>query len=186
VRSLSLSRSSDHAPTGGALPVCLQCGLPARRAGTTICGRCGLTYGEAPRAEATLASCPVCYRTTDDDGRLASTADPTRRLDMHDHVAEHERFPVGDDEWLESLRRGDRIHVGRWLAPFDLVRRYLVTGVVDGGRMRAARHDAIVTAMTQVARWGSNGAEILGDQPEWREARAAVTALMERYHRRTA
>jgi hypothetical protein len=104
---------------------------------------------------------------------------------MHDHVAEHERFPVGDDEWLESLRQGDRVRVGRWFAPFDAVRRYLVTGVVDGGRLRAERHDAVVTAMTQIARWGVSG-EILGDQPEWREARAAVAALMERYHRRTA
>jgi hypothetical protein len=160
--------------------------VPGRRVGATICGRCGLPYGDAPRAEATLAACPVCYRTTDDDGRLPSAADAARRLDLHDHLIEHERYPVGDDEWLESLRRGDRVQVGRWLAPFDVVRRYLVTGLVDGGRLRAARHDAIVTAMTQVARWGANGHEILGDQPEWREARAAIASLMERYHHRTA
>jgi len=41
-------------------------------------------------------------------------------------------------------------------------------------------HDLIVTAMTQIARWGPNGL-ILGDQPEWQAARAAVVTLMERY-----
>ncbi len=97
-------------------------------------------------------------------------------------MAEHDRFPVGDDEYLESLRRGDRIQVGRWTAPFDLVRRYLVTGAVDGGRSRAMQHDAIVTAMAQLSRWGGN-APIIGDQPEWAEARAALGELMERYHR---
>jgi hypothetical protein len=38
----------------------------------------------------------------------------------------------------------------------------------------------IVTAMTQLRRWGGDGV-ILGDQPEWQAARAAVTELMERY-----
>ncbi len=58
-----------------------------------------------------------------------------------------------------------------------------MTGVVDAGRSRAARHDAIVTAMTQLARWGPD-ASVFGDEPEWAAARAAVAELMERYHRR--
>jgi hypothetical protein len=165
------------------LPVCLQCGVQARRAGTANCGRCGLAYGAAPRSDGALATCPVCYRTTDDDGRLPSREIPARRLDLQAHIVEHERFPVGDDEWLETLRRGDRIVVGRWDASYDIVRRYLVTGVYDAGRSRAARHDAVVTAMTQLARWGPGGVPAVGDQADWREAREAVAALMERYHR---
>jgi hypothetical protein len=177
------------APAGGPATVggvCLQCGVPAARAGTTTCRRCGLPFGAPPRSEGALASCPVCYRTTDDDGRLASLLHSGRRVDLVHHIAEHERHPVGDDDWLETLRRGDRIRIGRWEAPFDLVRRYLVTGVVDGGRSRAARHDTIVTAMAQLARWGAAGVPLIGDEPAWREARAAVTALMERYHHRRA
>ena len=41
-------------------------------------------------------------------------------------MREHDRHPVGDDEWLETLREGDRLRWGRWSAPFDTVRRYLV------------------------------------------------------------
>jgi len=106
---------------------------------------------------------------------------------MHivEHIAEHESYPVGDDEYLESLRRGDRIAIERWEAPFDVVRRYLVTGAVDAGRTRSVTHDAIVTAMSQLSRFGPS-AEILGDDPEWRAAREAVGRLMERYHRRRA
>ncbi|HYN47759.1 MAG TPA: hypothetical protein VER83_02770 [Candidatus Nanopelagicales bacterium] len=165
------------------LPVCLQCGTLARRPGVTVCGRCGLAFGERPREDATLPSCPVCYREIAPDGLIASPAAPPRRVSLAVHVDDHDRAPVGDDEWLESLREGNRVRIGRWRAPFDLVRRYLVTGVVDAGRTRAARHDAIVTAMTQLARWGS-GAAVLGDQPEWAEARAAIADLLERYHRR--
>jgi hypothetical protein len=105
------------------------------------------------------------------------------RVDLHRHLTEHDRHPVGDDEWLESLRHGDRIRIGRWLAPFDVVRRYLVTGMVEGGRRRAFEHNAIVTAMTQIKRFGPH-ATIFGDQPEWQAARAAVNELMERYHLR--
>ncbi len=174
--------SSAQGAAAPAATVCLQCGIPARRPGATICGRCGLPYGAPPRSEGALASCPVCYRTTDDDGRLPSRARPGQRLDLVAHIAEHDRFPVGDDDWLESLRRGDRVRVGRWEAPFDLVRRYLVTGIVDGGRPRAFQHSAVVTAMAQIARWGGD-VPAIGDQLEWREARAAVAAMMERYHR---
>jgi len=131
---------------------CLQCGTPAPSSAISFCRRCGLPYGAPPRVEAELPSCPTCYAT------------------------------VGDDEYLETLRRGDRIVIGRWEAPFDLVRRYLVTGAYDGGRRREYQHSAIVTAMSQLKRWGP-GADLFGDQAEWKEAREAVTALMERYHR---
>ncbi|MGH2512979.1 MAG: hypothetical protein ACRDGQ_09855 [Candidatus Limnocylindrales bacterium] len=125
----------------------------------------------------------MCYRTVDDDGLLPSLGASARRLPIADHVVEHERYPVGDDDWLESLRVGDRIRVGEAWAPFDLVRRYLVTGVVDAGRGRKVLHDAVVTAMSQLARWGNAEADIFADQAEWRVARQAVTRLMERYHR---
>ncbi len=97
-------------------------------------------------------------------------------------MAEHDQFPVGDDELLESMRVGDRIRIGRWEAPFDLVRRYLVTGAIDGGRRRSFQHSAIITAMGQLGRWGAD-AEIFGDQQEWREARQHIAELMERYQR---
>jgi len=167
------------------LPVCLQCGSPARRPGATFCSRCGLPFGDAPRADVELLTCPICYVQAGDDGRFPSPRTPGLRVPLHAHQAEHDYAPVGDDEWLESLREGYRVRIGRWLAPFDVVRRYLVTGVLDGGRLRAARHDAIVTAMTQIARWGAD-AQMFGDEPEWAEARAAVASLMERYHRSRA
>jgi hypothetical protein len=55
-----------------------------------------------------------------------------------------------------------------------------VTGQVDAGRNRQLAHDLIVTAMTQIRRFGPEGV-ILGDQPEWQAARQAVSQLMERY-----
>ena len=179
---LSLRRGSGPEP---APLTCRQCGRGPSRPGSTICGRCGIPFGEAPRADAELPTCPVCYVTVPDDGLLPSLAMTGRRVPIADHVAEHDRYPVGDDAWLESLRQGDRIRVGRWYAPFDLVRRYLVTGALDGGRGRTFQHDAVVNAMTQLARWGQGAAAaIIGDQAEWREAREEVTALLERYHRR--
>jgi hypothetical protein len=165
-----------------ALPVCLQCGSVAARPGITFCRRCGLPYGDAPRIDAELPTCPICYRDADPDGHMPSPRSPGIRVPLAVHRREHDHAPVGDDDWLESLREGDGVRIGRWRAPFDVVRRYLVTGIVDGGRLRSARHDAIVSAMTQIARWGTN-AQVFGDQPEWAEARTAVAALMERYHR---
>lgn len=164
------------------LSVCLQCGTVARRPGVAVCGRCGLRFGAPPRDDAVLPTCPVCYREVDPDGLVASPLQPGGRIPLAAHIGEHDRAPVGDDDWLETLREGDRVRIGRWRAPFDLVRRYLVTGIVDAGRVRAARHDAVVTAMTQLARWGP-GAAVLGDQPEWAEARVAVAELLERFHR---
>ena len=177
--------STDPAthPTSHA-PRCLQCGVLAPRSGQTFCRRCGLPYGDPPRAAADLPTCPICYRAMDDDGRVPARGGHSR-VDLVGHMAEHERYPVGDDDFLESLREGDRIRIGRHYAPFDLVRRYLVTGVLEGGRRRAMEHTAIVTAMKQVARWGTGG-HVIGDQTEWVEARAAVSALMERYHARRA
>jgi hypothetical protein len=163
--------------------VCLQCGTTANGAGAKVCRRCGLRFGADPPATAKLPTCPICYVTTDDDGRLLSLRGDGRRLDLHSHMEEHDRYPVGDDEWLETLRRGDRIQIGRWTAPFDVVRRYLVTGVVDAGRGRTIQHNAIVTAMAQIKRWGVD-AQVFGDQQEWVEARREVGELMERYHRR--
>jgi hypothetical protein len=55
-----------------------------------------------------------------------------------------------------------------------------VTGQVDAGRNRQLAHDAIVTAMTQLNRWGPDG-DIFGDLPDWKAARVAVTTMMERY-----
>jgi len=168
------------APQGDRL-VCLQCGMVAGES-VTFCRRCGLPVGAQPRADAPLPTCPICYATVDDDGRLASHRPDRRRIDLVAHMAEHDDYPVGDDDYLESLRAGDLIRIDRWQAPFDLVRRYLVTGAIDGGRRRSYQHSAIVTAMSQIKRWGPD-AEIFGDQAEWRAARHAVGVLMERYHR---
>jgi len=167
-----------------AVQSCRQCGATQPNPSVAFCRRCGITYGSAPSAQATLPSCPVCYQTVADDGLLPSlVSGPSRRLPIADHVVEHERHPVGDDDWLESLRVGDRIRIGEAWAPFDLVRRYLVTGIVDAGRGRAVLHDAVVTAIGQLARWGTAEVDVFADQEEWRAARQAVTRLMERYHR---
>ena len=162
--------------------VCLQCGTTANTSDAKVCRRCGLRFGAEPPRFGKLPTCPVCYQTADDDGRLVSLSGTGKRVDMVVHMTEHDRFPVGDDEWLETLRRGDRIVIGRWVAPFDVVRRYLVTGAVDAGRSRTIQHNAIVTAMAQIKRWGAE-AQVFGDMPEWKAAREAVASLMERYHR---
>jgi hypothetical protein len=161
--------------------VCLQCGMVAGE-GVTFCRRCGVPIGAQPRADATLPTCPICYVTVDDDGRIASLRGRGGRDDLVNHMSDHDAYPVGDDDYLESLRAGDLIRIDRWNAPFDLVRRYLVTGMIDGGWKRSYQHSAVVTAMSQIKRWGPD-AEIFGDQDDWRAARAAVTALLERYHR---
>jgi hypothetical protein len=158
---------------------CLQCGTPAR-ANSTYCRRCGLPYGEPPRSDAELPQCPICYLIVDEDGRTKSLEHRGLRVDLRQHMREHDRHPVGDDEWLETMREGDQLRFGRWVAPYETVRRYLVTGQVDAGRNRKLAHDLIVTAMTQLRRWGPDGV-ILGDQPEWAAARTAVSELMERY-----
>lgn len=163
--------------------VCLQCGMVAGDQ-VSFCRRCGLPIGAEPRADAALPTCPICYVTVDDDGRIGSLRAPGRRVDLVAHMSEHDDYPVGDDDYLESLRSGDLLRIDRWQAPFDLVRRYLVTGAIDGGWKRSYQHSAVVTAMSQIKRWGPD-AEVFGDQEEWRAARAAVTQLLERYHRTT-
>ncbi|MGO9207071.1 MAG: hypothetical protein ACLQBX_12995 [Candidatus Limnocylindrales bacterium] len=164
-----------------SLPVCLQCGVAATSAGGTFCRRCGLPYGAPPRAYM-APTCPICYRDAAADGRFESVVSGQGRVDLVRHMAEHTQAPVGDDEYLESLREGESVRVGRWMAPFELVRRYLVLGVFDAGRSRRVLHNALVLAMGQVARWGPD-AVVVGDQPEWAEARQALAHLMERYHR---
>ena len=160
--------------------VCLQCGTTSDSGRGGFCRRCGLPYGDPPRATGALPGCPICYRTVDDDGRLPSLDTAGLRVDIVHHRIEHDRHPVGDDDWLETLRDGERIRIERWTAPFETVRRYLVTGQVHAGRNRQLAHDLIVTAMTQLSRWGPGGL-ILGDQPEWQAARSAVCDVMERY-----
>lgn len=177
---------SAAAPAPAAGPVCLQCGMVAAGAEVSFCRRCGLPIGAPPRWDANLPSCPVCYQVVGDDGRIESYSAVRGRVDLVVHMAEHDQHPVGDDEYLETLRVGDLIRIERWTAPFDLVRRYLVTGAFDGGRRREYLHSAIVTAMSQLKRWGPDAA-IFGDQAEWRDARDAVSRLLERYQRgRTA
>jgi hypothetical protein len=180
-RPAAPARVSGPARGQATDPVCLQCGMIAAGVDVTFCRRCGLTIGAAPRAEAALPTCPICYATVGDDGRLPAH-DNMGRIDLVAHMSEHDAFPVGDDDYLESLRVGDLIRIDRWQAPFDLVRRYLVTGAIDGGRRRSYQHSAIVTAMSQIKRWGVD-ADIFGDQEEWREARQAVSSLLERYQR---
>ena len=162
--------------------VCLECGVPAPPSGGSFCRRCGLPYGSAPRPFRS-PSCPVCYQTSADDGRFESLVGGGR-ADLVRHLAEHERRPVGDDEYLEGLRQGDLARIGRWTVPFDLLRRYLVLGVVDGGGSRRIMHNALLTAMSQVSRWGPD-AVVVGDRPELAEARAKLAEVMERYHRPT-
>ena len=122
----------------------------------------------ACRTASRRAPPPSCRAARSATGPSTTTAacrasiEPGVRVDLVRHQAEHDRHPVGDDEWLESLRIGDRVRIGRWSAPFETVRRYLVTGQVEAGRNRALAHDAIVTAMTQINRWGPDG-DIFGD-----------------------
>lgn len=160
--------------------ICLQCGTTSNADRAVVCRRCGLRFGDEPRRDAQLPSCPTCYVTVDDDGLTASFRNRFQRISLVAHMEEHDTFPAGDDEWLETLRRGDQIAIGRFTAPFDLVRRYLVTGQIDGGRNRTIQHNAVVTAMAQIKRWGVE-ADVFGDQPAWQEARRQIAAVMERY-----
>ena len=96
--------------------VSLQCGTRARNKASTFCGRCGLPYGAPPRSEGELAACHICYKTTGEDGKFDSLDVRGLRVDLQRHMVEHERHAVGDDEYLESLREGDRIRIGRWTA----------------------------------------------------------------------
>ena len=62
--------------------VCLQCGMAAPNPDITFCRRCGLPFGAQPRSDATLPTCPVCYQTVGDDGRLPSHRPQLGRVDL--------------------------------------------------------------------------------------------------------
>ena len=137
--------------TDGSTRTCLRCGYVSTTSGA-FCRRCGLPYGAVP-AVATQdapAECPVCYARADRSG--AYPARGGGRTTYERHAYDHEIRPVGDDDWLETLRDGDEIVIGRWRAPFALTRRYLVTGQWDGGRERTYAHNAVVLAMVGAPR----------------------------------
>lgn len=165
-------------------PSCRVCGAVSTARERRFCRRCGILFDAPPPPDVELPECPICYRRSDDEGLFLSLARSWDRVPFADHRHEHDRYPVGDDEWLEQFRVLDRIRIGRWTAPFALVRRYLVTGQLDGGRRRKLERNAIVTAMLQLSR-GPQTWEI-GDQAEWRDARSAVSLLLERYARGAA
>jgi hypothetical protein len=160
--------------------ICLQCGTTSNGDRAVVCRRCGLRFGAEPRRDVELPSCPTCYVTVDDDGRTPSYRNRLQRISLVAHMEEHDAYPVGDDDWLATFRRGDQMVVGRFTAPFDLVRRYLVTGQIEAGRGRTIQHNALLTAMSQIKRWGRE-ADVFGDQPAWHEARAALAAMMDRF-----
>ena len=95
------------------LRTCLQCGATSTRPDAVMCRRCGVRFGEPPTARRSLPKCTICYREADADGRFPSQARAGFRLDVNAHVDEHDRYPVGDDDWLETLRTGDRVRIGR-------------------------------------------------------------------------
>jgi hypothetical protein len=177
VNILRRAPAPEREPMG---TVCLECGIPAPSSGGAFCRRCGLPYGAPPRPYRS-PTCPICYRNASDDGRFDSLIGGYR-ADLVRHIAEHEQVPVGDDDFLEGLREGDTARIGRWTVPFDLLRRYLVLGVVEAGRSRQVLHNALLSAMAQMSRWGPD-AVVIGDQPELAEARAELAEVMERYHR---
>ena len=160
--------------------VCLQCGTPSEQGRGHSAGDagCHTASHRGPRSSCQPARSATGAWTTTADSRLwirpvcawiwCATGPSTIGT------------PSATTNGWSPCAKGGRIRVGRWTAPFDTVRHYLVTGQIEAGRNRALAHDAIVTAMTQSKRWGTHG-DIVGDQPNWKAARAAVTDLMERY-----
>jgi hypothetical protein len=140
------------APAGN---VCLRCGY-ASTGPAAFCRRCGLPFGAAPQVEAGdgPGECPVCYARADRSGLFPA---PGGRTSYERHAYDHEVRPVGDDDWLETLRGGDEITIGRWRAPYDLTRRYLVTGQWDGGAARTYVHNAVILAMVGASRDAAEG-----------------------------
>ncbi len=169
--------------TGPCDRTCLRCGFTSSGA-APFCRRCGLPFGAAPVvAEGEWpAECPVCYAAIDrhdlfPDGRGGRTT-------YERHAYDHELRPVGDDLWLETLRDGDEIRIGAWRAPYDLTRRYLVTGQWEGGRAREYAHNAVVLAMVAASR--AANAEDAGSTADLSSgdlavARRAVEDLRERF-----
>jgi hypothetical protein len=140
--------------TDPAVRTCQRCGYSSATA-AGFCRRCGLPYGAAPAvvAEDAPAECPVCYAKADRSGMYPAPGGG--RTTYERHAYDHEQRPVGDDDWLETLRDGDDIVIDRWRAPFALTRRYLVTGQWDGGKEREYAHNAVVLAMVDAARGGT-------------------------------
>ncbi len=171
---------------------CQRCGYrppaPAR-----VCRRCGLPYGAPPPEvddDGEFIECPICYVVSDRHGLFEPYEFAGSRQTYERHVLGHELHPVGDDDFLESLREGDEIRIGSWRAPFDLTRRYLVTGQFDGGRQRQYQHNALVLAMASLARSEERPEPpkrsflsrfTRGDQEAVASARRAVAEVMERY-----
>lgn len=140
--------------TDGTVRSCHRCGYSAVTAGS-YCRRCGLPYGAAPAvvADDGPAECPVCYTRADRGGLYPAPGGG--RTTYERHARDHELRPVGDDDWLETLRDGDEIVIERWRAPFALTRRYLVTGQWDAGRARVYVHNAVIIAMVGASRGGT-------------------------------
>jgi hypothetical protein len=143
--------------TGSPSRACLRCGYASTTSGT-FCRRCGLPYGAEPpaAAEGSPVECPVCYARPDRSGSYPAPGGG--RTTYEHHAYDHETRPVGDDDWLETLREGDDIVIERWRAPFALTRRYLVTGQWDGGRERTYVHNAVILAMVGASRDAASGA----------------------------
>jgi hypothetical protein len=182
-------------------PFCQRCGTQAKAIGTSFCRRCGLPYNVPPveiDEDLGLAECPICYDRADRNGTFRGAMG---RTTYEQHAFAHDAKPVGDDDYLESLREGDQIRIGRWTAPFDIVRRYLVTGAWEAGRNRAYAHNAVVMAMVGMARnpaaFGPEPVvaprkrflrkplDALPNPDAVMEARRQVADLMERYKRGT-
>ena len=123
------NRTHSHAARPDAGPqTCLQCGVVALDAATTFCRRCGLPYGDAPRANGNLPVCPICYRTVDADGRLLHTGqleqafgDPLRHrfeevagVSFHDLLHQLVRLGVVDGG-LEAVAGGRLLEVAHQL-----------------------------------------------------------------------
>jgi len=142
--------------TGPSGNVCLRCGY-ASTGPAAFCRRCGLPFGAAPQVEARdgPGECPVCYARADRSGLFPAPGGG--RTSYERHAYDHEVRPVGDDDWLETLREGDQVAIGRWRAPFDLTRRYVVTGQWDGGVGRTYVHNAVILAMVGASRDAAQG-----------------------------
>ena len=111
-------------------------------------------YGDAPRDDAELPTCPICYRTVDDDGRPGSLELPGLRVDLRrtwsSTIVTRSATTSGSKPFVRAISSAGAAGP----PPIDTVRRYLVTGQLEAGRNRQLAHDLIVTAMTQLRRWG--------------------------------
>ena len=166
--------ASDRRPTGPSATAgrtgtfasmialaCLQCGTPAIRDDRHVLPplRPAVRRAAARRRGAADLSDLLPRPSTTTAGRRASTCRACASTSRH-HMVEHDRHPVGDDEWLETLREGDRS--GGAAGP----RRSTPSAATSSpgrstpGRNRQLAHDVIVTAMTQIRRWGPNGDDL--------------------------